>query len=85
MHDERHFPDPYTLNPDRFFSKREPNGSIANKNVHPLNNFDPRDPASLVFGFGRRWKFMSTSGNSSLTHFSIESVRAASLPMQLRG
>lgn len=75
MHDERHYPDPSTFNPDRFFSKREPNGSVANKNVHPLNNFDPRDPASLVFGFGRRWKFMTTNGNSSLTHFSIESVR----------
>ena len=49
-YDEEFFPNPDILDPDRFLS------IVTNENekVHPLNTFRPNDPASLVFGFGRR-------------------------------
>ncbi|KAI5115931.1 hypothetical protein M0805_002081 [Coniferiporia weirii] len=51
--DERYFKDPAEFNPDRFLEKvlahKSPDGA-----VHALNVFSADEPASLVFGFGRR-------------------------------
>ncbi len=41
LHDENHYPDPFTFNPDRFMK----DGKL-NKGV--------KDPAAAAFGFGRR-------------------------------
>ena len=49
MHDEQYYPDPYTFNPDRYLQV-SPLGSTVRGDA----SFAPDDPASLVFGFGRR-------------------------------
>lgn len=42
LHDEKHYPDPFTFNPDRYF--------------RPDGTFDPNvlDPSVAAFGYGRR-------------------------------
>ncbi|KAG9025529.1 hypothetical protein FRB95_010078 [Tulasnella sp. JGI-2019a] len=44
LHDERHFPDPMTFNPDRYLETK----SAVNDDVSPINPWD------ASFGYGRR-------------------------------
>ena len=48
-HDERFFPDPDTLRPDRFEASAR-SGSGDSKEIQGAD-----DPSVLVFGFGRRY------------------------------
>lgn len=45
MHDERHFPDPFTFNPDRWIS--------PTPGVEKTTGAVP-DPWAVIFGYGRR-------------------------------
>ena len=49
-HDERHFPEPLSFKPERHLRKVQ----SQTKETNGLNSFDPADPSTLVFGFGRR-------------------------------
>ena len=55
MHNEREYPNPSAFNPDRFLS---PDGRI---------NSSVRDPASVGFGFGRRFVYLSLVVFGNLT------------------
>ncbi len=47
LHDEQHYPDPESFLPERFLDSQ---GNL---------NTEIRDPASALFGFGRRCVFLS--------------------------
>ena len=44
LHDENDYPDPESFKPERYLKNGLPDPTV-------------RDPATIVFGFGRRWVF----------------------------
>ena len=53
MRDPKYFPEPEAFRPERHLRKVEE----AKDHLQALNNLDLDDPASMVFGFGRRCIF----------------------------
>ena len=43
LHDENEYPDPESFKPERFINNRK------------TGDNEPRDPADIIFGFGRRF------------------------------
>ena len=56
LHDENDYPDPEIFKPERYLKNGLPDPTV-------------RDPATIVFGFGRRWVFFSAPFSSTRPSF----------------